>query len=87
MGGHHFLEADFTIECWTPEHRALMYFFGFPSLAIYGIGIPAFALRLLFRARRDGPTRHDLDLGRPSAPRAGGPWPAARSPCARATEA
>ena len=61
MGGPTFLEADFTVECWTSDHLASALSIGGTLILLYALGIPALALSMLLYARRRG----GLDKWRP----------------------
>ena len=61
MGGPTYLEADFSVECWTPEHLTPALAIGGTILVLYALGIPGLALFMLIRAQRDG-----LDKWRPT---------------------
>lgn len=49
------VQVDMTIKCWDPPHRFWSYTVAAPSIVVWGLGIPFFALILMYRER------HHLD--------------------------
>lgn len=43
--------TDMTIQCWSSAHTFWSYIVSYPSIVIWGLGIPFFALMLMFRER------------------------------------
>ncbi|CDW79084.1 UNKNOWN [Stylonychia lemnae] len=45
------IQDDLEVKCWSDFHNFISYFIAIPSIIVWGIGIPFFALILLFRLR------------------------------------
>lgn len=44
---------DMQVICWNHQHKFFSYFVAVPSIVVWGLGIPFFALILLTRLRKD----------------------------------
>ncbi|CDW78175.1 UNKNOWN [Stylonychia lemnae] len=51
------LQDDLEVICWNSTHTFFSYFVALPSIVVWGIGIPFFALVILFKFRDDLETR------------------------------
>jgi len=43
--------SDMTIKCWSPSHSFWSYIVAMPSIIVWGLGIPFFALILMYKER------------------------------------
>jgi hypothetical protein len=55
IDGNLHVQVDMTIKCWDPPHKFWSYTVAAPSIVVWGLGIPFFALILMHRER------HHLD--------------------------
>lgn len=50
VGGEYYLSTDYSVHCYEGEHATFMWI-GAAALILYGVGIPAFAILLIWRYR------------------------------------
>mmetsp|Transcript_30662 Transcript_30662/g.34879 ORF Transcript_30662/g.34879 Transcript_30662/m.34879 type:complete len:144 (-) Transcript_30662:522-953(-) len=50
---HPILRADYSIECWTKEHRTWTFGVALTSLLLWGLGIPTIGLAVVIKNRRN----------------------------------
>ena len=46
------IQDDLEIVCWSPAHTFYSYFVALPSIILWGLGIPFFALAILINSRK-----------------------------------
>mmetsp|Transcript_30661 Transcript_30661/g.34876 ORF Transcript_30661/g.34876 Transcript_30661/m.34876 type:complete len:164 (-) Transcript_30661:522-1013(-) len=51
--GKSYLRADYSIECWTKEHRTWTFGVALTSLLLWGLGIPTIGLAVVIKNRRN----------------------------------
>ena len=52
VDGHSVVYTDMTIQCWKSAHTFWSLFVALPSIVVWGLGIPFFAMILMFRERK-----------------------------------
>jgi len=45
--------SDLEVICWSAQHRVLSLFVAIPSIVVWGIGIPAFALLMMYQVSKN----------------------------------
>ena len=51
IDGSLYVQVDMTIKCWDSPHKFWSYIVAAPSIVVWGLGIPFFALVLMYRER------------------------------------